>query len=109
MILTNQTQQTTLSSDLKEAKSLGDKSFGLINKNSPRSLLLKTRFGLHTFFLKNDIDILILDSNNHVVVSKALRPNRIFVYNPIYYTVLELPQGTIKKSKTKIGDKLSFN
>jgi hypothetical protein len=86
----------------KETKNLKDKIVGLIGKK-PYALLIKTHFGIHTFGLKSPIDVLILDENNKVVsVKKSLAPNRIFVWNPMYKKVLELPSGTISKKKIKI-------
>lgn len=108
MILKNTSRNSILSLDLKEAKSLVDKSLGLLLKNNPRSMLFRTRFGIHTFFLKNSIDVVILDKNHKVIAAKTVQPNRIFLYNPIHSIVLELPEGVIKSSKTKIGDKLKL-
>jgi hypothetical protein len=70
-------------------------------------MLLKTHFGIHTFGMKYPIDILILDQQNCVVARKEnLKPNTIFLWNPRYETVLELPAGTIKKTKTEIDDNI---
>jgi hypothetical protein len=108
MILYNQSQKTILSKDLKEAISLLDKFFGLLIKSNSRTLLFKTRFGIHTFFLKDTIDVLVLDQSSQVVKTQTVKPNSIFLYNPIYQIIIELPQNAIKKSKTKIGDKLEI-
>lgn len=87
---------TTIS--VKKAKNLREKISGLIGKKKPESLMIKTHFGIHTFGLKFPIDALILDKNNKVVaLKKNLKPNRIFVWNPLYEKVLELPTGTIEK------------
>jgi hypothetical protein len=89
---------------VKEAKNLKEKIQGLIGKDKPYALMIKTRFGIHTFGLKFPIDVLILDDKNNVVsVKKHLRPNRIFLWNPMYEKVLELPSGTIEKKQIKIN------
>lgn len=106
MIVRNITRNTTISKDLKIASSFQDRMFGLLLKRNPRSLLFKTKFGIHTFFLKQSIDVLVLNSENEVIKGKTVNPNKIFIYNPRYDTVIELPQGSLRKSKTKIGDKL---
>ncbi len=108
MKLYNATRKIILATNLKEAKSAMDKLLGLHLKTNPRSLLFNTRFGIHTLFLREAIDILVLNSKKNVVVAKTLKPNRILLYNPIYSMVIELPCGTISKSKTKIGDQLTF-
>ncbi len=104
MIVKNLTKNTVISFDLKEAKTLLDQAFGLLKKSNPRSLLFKTRFGIHTFGLKKPIDILVLDKNYRVVKSTQVLQNSLFFWNPLYNLIIELPAGTIKKSKTKTED-----
>lgn len=108
MILNNLTRRTVLTKNLKEAKTLGDKFFGLLLKKNPRSLLLKTRFGIHTFFLKDSIDVIVIDDKNKVAKAQTVKPNSIFVYHPKDQIIIELPLGTIERSKTKTGDTLSL-
>lgn len=109
MVLKNLTQNTTLATDLKICASIADLSLGLLNPKNPRALLFKTRFGLHTFGLKETIDVLVLDGKNKVVViQENLKSNRLFFWDPKYDTVVELPQGTIKSSQTKINDQIEL-
>ena len=90
---------------VKEAKNIREKITGLIGKEKPASLIIRTRFGIHTFGLKFPIDALVLDRYNKVVVMKrSLKPNRIFLWNPMYKKVLELPEGTIGEKGIKIND-----
>jgi uncharacterized protein len=90
--------------DAKLANSFLDQLLGLHRKSNPRTLIFKTRFGIHTFFLKESIDVIILDSGLIVVKIATIKPNKIFFWNPKYDTVIELPKGFIKKSKLKLGD-----
>lgn len=106
MILYNQSKRVALSRDIKEAKSVFDKVFGLLNKKNPKSLIFKTRFGIHTFFLKEPIDIIVLNNNSQVIKVKTINPYSLFFYNPVHIAVIELPKGTIKKTQTTIGDSL---
>ncbi len=109
MQLKNLTTGIIISRDIKEATSFLDLTFGLLKKSNPRSLLLKTHFGIHTFFLKDEIDIIILDNRNKVVKLKlGLAPNKLFFWNPKYFLVIELPKDAIKASRTKINDILSL-
>jgi len=105
VIVTNITQSTIITEDLKIADSPIDKLLGLLKKPNTTSLLLKTRFGIHTLFFKKPIDIIVLDSDFTIRKLGTVKPNRLFFYNPKYQHIIELPQGTIKKSKTEIGDK----
>ena len=109
MILYNRTRKTTLSRDLKKALGFFDSVSGLLRPSNPRSMLFETRFGIHTFFMKEAIDVLVIDK--HFIVQKlrsSLKPFRAYFWNPMYPYVIELPSGTIDKSRTSKGDVLKL-
>ena len=84
----------------KKLSSWIEKSEGLLGAKKPSPIFFKTHFGIHTFFMKFPIDVVILDSKGRVVAMKeSLYPNRLFIWNPYYSGVLELPQGAVKKLK----------
>lgn len=92
---------------VKRLETLKEKTVGLIGREKIASVIFETRFGIHTFFLRVPIDVLILDSQKRVIVLKeSLFPNRIFLWNPRYKIVLELPEGTIKKYNIKKRTKI---
>lgn len=92
-----------------EAKNVRDKVSGLLKYNKPRALILWTRFGIHTIGMKYAIDVMILDSEGKVVKIKSnLKPNNIFLWNPTYRVVIELPAATINKSKTQLNDVIKY-
>lgn len=94
---------------VKELKNFKDKLTGLINAKKPFAVLIKTRWGIHTFGLKFPIDVLILDKNKRAVKIKInLKPNRILLWPPFFNTVLELPEGSIEKNKIKAGDTIKL-
>jgi uncharacterized membrane protein (UPF0127 family) len=106
----NKTRKTLLAENIVIPTSLMEQTVGLLKYKTPTAMLLKTRFGIHTLDMRYAIDVLILDKQNRVAALKEnLQPNRIFVWNPKYHTILELPPGTIKKTKTKKGDQINFN
>lgn len=93
----------------KEAKNIKEKVAGLIGIDKPYAFLLKTRFGIHTFGLKFPIDVLILDDKNRVVkIRRFLKPNSVFLWNPSFNRVLELPQGTVEKKQIKIHNTIDI-
>ncbi len=109
MSIKNITKKTILSKEYKLVTSLEDNLLGLLKKSNPRTLIFNTRFGIHTFFLKEAIDVIVLNRNIKVVKLKQnLDPNNIFIWKPVYNLIIELPAGTVKKSHTVLGDKLSF-
>ena len=93
------------------SKEVGLKKFvGLIGSKNPNAIIFNTRFGIHTFLLKFSIDVLILDKNNKVVsMRNNLKPNKIFLWNIANDIVIELPSGSIQKSKTQIGDFIEYD
>lgn len=73
-------------------------------------MLFHTRFGIHTFFMKYPIDVLVLDKNKIIVkVKSSLKPNNLFFYNPKYSLIVELENGFVKKNKLQLGDKIELN
>ncbi len=60
---------------------------------------------IHTFFMREKIDICITDKNNNIL---KLIPNlnkKILIYKKAYY-IYELPNNSIKKLKLKENNKL---
>lgn len=109
MILLNKTTGKIICKDLKIASSILDRMLGLLIKSNPRSMLFKTRFGIHTFFLNEPIDVIILDNNFKVVkINQNLKPNRVFFWNPVYPYIIELPQGHIRKFNLRQAQILSI-
>lgn len=108
-MIKNISKQTVLASTFSIKSGLG-KMKGLLFNDMPEALTFETRFGVHTFLLKFPIDLILVDKNKKVVfIKEEIKPNRIVLWNPKYKIVLELKTGSIKKSKTQIGDLLEFN
>lgn len=78
---------------------------------------LKTGHGLyiqpcrsiHTFFMNYPIDVLYLNESFQIVaMDETMEPKKTGKYYRAANTVLELPAGTIQKTKTSIGHYLSI-
>lgn len=109
MKIINKTKKTIISNNAIFAKSLIQKTLGLLAYKTPQILYFKTHFGIHTYFLKYPIDIIILDNQKKVVkIKRNLKPNNIFLWNPKYKNVLEIPSNISKKIKISLEDKLEF-
>lgn len=64
---------------------------------------------LHMFFVFYPIDVLFLDKNMTVVDKKEdFKPFTLYKSKKKSMYAVELPNGTIKKSKTEIWDKIEF-
>lgn len=108
MKITNITKGTVLAFNIREALSLSDKLLGMLKKSNIGGSIFRTRFGIHTFFMKEPIDVIILDNNFKVIKLATVKPNHLFFWSPKYSLILELPQGIIVKTKTEIGDMLQL-
>lgn len=108
-MIKNKTRNTIISKDFKILKDFWSKSKGLINSKSPKTIAFYTRLGIHTFGMKYPIDAIVIDKKFKVIAIKNnLKPNRIFLWNPKGSLVIELENGAVKKSKTKINDLLEI-
>lgn len=95
--------------NIKQAKSFQDRLLGFYLKSNSKGLALRTRFGIHTLFLTQAIDVLVLNDKNRVVkIKKGLAPNSFFFWKVKYNTILELPKNTINRLNIKINEKISF-
>lgn len=82
---------------------------GLIGAETPYPVYFKTRWGIHTFGMKFPIDVIILDDTYSVVQMRvALPPNRVFVWNPRYHHVIELPAHTVPMQHIQKGEKIQI-
>lgn len=90
----------------QKLSSFFQKAQGVIGRQKITPVYFETRFGIHTFGVRQEIDVVILNDSKEVVTFKSVKPNRFYFWNPIYKKVLELPMGSIKKlkiiKKTKI-------
>lgn len=88
--------------EIRELKDIRAKAKGLMFSNKISPVYFRTRWGIHTFFVKQAIDVIVLDSEDRIVaIKKRLLPNRVFMWNPKYENVIELPEGFITKNLKK--------
>lgn len=98
-----------LADNVKIPQNYFEEAKGLIGKSKAEPMLFKTRWGIHTFGVKFPIDVVIFDKNGVAVkIKNGLKPGKFLFWNPKFRNVLELPEGEIKKSGLKIGDKLEI-
>lgn len=80
---------------------------GLLGTKKANSIYFQTRFGIHTFGMHYPIDVVILDNQYCVRVTKQkLKPNTFFFWNPLFQHVIELPEGAVTKLKIEKNQKL---
>lgn len=95
---------------IMQASSFPKRLFGLMGKeNINYGMLFLKCNAIHTFFMKENIDIIGLDENKEVIYKyENLKPNQIvkIKHQRQKTSILELPQNT--SSKIKIGTILIF-
>lgn len=112
MKLLNANNGEWLADNVKEAKSFLKRLRGLMfTKHLPdgEALLIQPCRSIHTFFMNYSIDVLYLDSNNCVrAVSEEMLPRKMGKSSKGVLAVVELPSGTIAKTKTEVGQTVRF-
>ncbi len=84
--------------DIKIAKSFKERFFGLMfKKNINYGLLFNNCNAIHTFFMKDKIDVIATDKDDNIIKSyKSLKPWKILILPKSVKNIYELPKGTIK-------------
>ena len=78
-----------------------NKLIGLMFKKEPikEGYILYNCNAIHTFFMKQNIDVIMIDNNNKIVLIKEnVKKNKIIIKKEAKHT-LELPLNTSKKYK----------
>lgn len=90
------------------ADSFKKRLFGLMGKrNIKTGLLFPKTNSIHTFFMKEAIDIIMVDKENNVIYFHKNFPKwKILIKKKAYYTI-ELPKSSL--SKININDKLTIS
>ena len=91
-----------------EAKTFKERLFGLMfKKNIDYCLLFKNCNSIHTFFMKENIDVVMTDKNNNVLfIKKNMKKNRIIFPKKGVYKTYEFPANFIKN--LNVNDKLKI-
>ncbi len=73
-------------------------------------LCIKPCKGIHTFFMKFDIDVVFVDRNGLVCgIVENIRPSRVSQYISSASYVIELSRGMCKKKGIEIGNKIELH
>ncbi len=87
----------------------------MFKKKLGKGLILKlpgarSRSGstIHMFFVRFPLDIVFTDSDKNVVDTVSINPWKTYTPKKPAKYVIEMEKGTIKNSKTEIGDKIDF-
>ena len=68
----------------------------MFKKNIKEGLFIPECNNIHTFFMKDNIDVIMIDKNNKVIlIKKNLKKNKIIYKKEAYHTI-ELPKNSIE-------------
>ena len=112
-IVKNFTRGTVLAGRSKQAATAWQKISGLLAEPFPlkegEALVIPSACPwIHTFFMTYPIDLVFIAPDGTVVGIERLKPWRL---SKIYWKAdraIELPAGTIERSQTNVGDRISF-
>ena len=112
MRVRNATRDCALGDGVRQASSLFSRMRGLLgtrNLSPGEGLWLFPCSSIHSLGMAFEFDALFLDAGMRVVaLHRRFRKNR---FSRIYWNargVLELPEGTIERTGTEVGDEIEF-
>ena len=115
MMIINLSKGTVLAKEYKRCTSLFSKGIGLMFTPQKQQKPLLFEFSkeklvqLHMLFVFYPIDVIYLNQKREIVeVKQSLKP--FSYYSPKHRAqfVLELPQGSIQRTESTVGDKVEF-
>jgi len=110
----NRSRQAILSTECEAADSGWDRMKGLLGRSkedfSPgKGLWLVPASSIHTIGMSFPIDVAYLDRAGRVIrLYHRLPPLRVAAIKFKTHSILELPAGTLAKTRTEVGDILEF-
>ena len=114
MIIRNLTKKRIIADNAVLCKDDFSKFMGLMFTTEQKKVLIlrfkkEQKVPLHMFFVFYPIDVLFLDKNKAVVDKKEnFMSFTVYKSKKKALYAIELPSGTIKETKTNIGDKIRF-
>ncbi len=112
MIVRNSNRGTALGEAIEVAATAVQRVKGLLGRDclaDGQGLLFKQCASLHTFFMHFPIDVVYTDKSGKVLkVAVGVRPFKLVAAPFHAYYAIELPEGAILESQTKVGDLLQF-
>ncbi len=82
----------------------------MFKKDIKEGIVLKQCNSIHTFFMFDSIDIVMVDRNNKVLyLYEYFKPWRVILPKKKVYSIYELPKGSIEKYNINVNTKIEDN
>ncbi len=107
----NESKGQVLAQNVRIASSLFARMKGLLGTDTlcaGEALWITPCRSVHTLFMRYPIDVLFLNSECAVVAGSTLAPWALSHWKRQAFSVLELPAGTLQKTHTVTGDRISI-
>ncbi len=110
----NRSRQTVLSTQCEAADSGWERMKGLLGRSKEqfpagKGLWLVPANSIHTIGMSFPIDVAYLDKAGRVIhLYHSLPPFRVAAIKFKTHSILELPVGTLARTRTEVGDMLEF-
>ncbi len=107
----NATRNVDLGRKIRFASSLRERTIGLLMTPRLRDgegMYLTPCRSIHTFFMRYPIDVLFLASDGTILKQETYRPWRLSGWYLRSCGVLELSEGVLKRTGTRIGDRIEM-
>ena len=113
MIVRNTERESILGEAIEVAETAAQRVKGLLGRDAladGQGLLFKHCSSMHTFFMHFPIDIIYTDKKGKVLkLAPGVRPFKLVAASFRSFYAVELPEGAIHRSKSKVGDHLVFD
>ena len=110
MIIKNETRQVVIAEKARRADSFASRGRGLMfTRELPQGggLVIEPCSSIHMFFMRYPLDVLFLDREGKVVfMYRGIKPWRMGRIVRGARSAVELPEGTIHRTGTQIGDRI---
>ena len=110
----NRSRQTILAAECEAADSGWERMRGLLGRSKEdfppgKGLLLVPANSIHTIGMSFPIDVAYLDKTGRVIrLYHSLPPFRVAAIKFKTHSILELPAGTLARTRTEVGDMFEF-
>ena len=112
-VITNKTRGKALAADAKPCRNAFSRAIGLMFSKKKALFFIFSKekiIPLHMLMVFFPIDVIFVGKDRKIAeIKESLRPFAFYTPKKKALYIIEAPAGMVKKTGTKIGDKLAFD